>query len=69
MIDNHQVIIEFLGRGPQSLPSIACELHKRGGVSTEQMCLIARNMIRDMMASKDIEQCGDGMNTCFRLTQ
>lgn len=62
-----QIIIESLGKGPQSLPQLACSLHTRGAVRIEFMYAEARKVVRELQDAGRIEQCGEGLNTCWRL--
>ena len=62
-----QIILESLGNGPQSLPQLACSLHMRGAVRTEHMYAEARKVVRELQDAGHIEQCGEGLNTCWRL--
>ena len=66
MTDYPAAILEVLGRGPQSLPQLACHLHQRGE-PLPSMYATTRRWIHEMETDGRIERCGEGMNTCWRL--
>ncbi len=67
MIPHRQVILESVGRGPQSLPQIACALHLRANIRTSDMYVVARSEVRTMTDDGLLEMVGEGLNTCWRL--